>query len=129
MLETRTRVAAPAAAIPGWRFWVPLAVQVLIVLAVPAPKLAAYAVGTPVVLRTVPVDPVDLMRGRYAMLGYEVGREAAARGLPNGPVYVTLAPGEPAWRAGHGRADGLRSGRGARLSWLPGKRCAIKRAR
>lgn len=98
MLETRTRVAAPAAAIPGWRFWVPLAVQVLIVLAVPAPKLAAYAAGTPVVLRTVPVDPVDLMRGRYAQLGYEIGREAVKR-LPDGPVYVTLAPGQPAWRA------------------------------
>jgi uncharacterized membrane-anchored protein len=105
MLETKTRVAAPAAAIPAWRFWVPLGFQVLILLAVPAPKLAAYAAGTAVVLRTAPVDPMDPLRGRYVALGYDIARPEAMKKLPGwhdgmaGKVYFTLAPGQPAWQA------------------------------
>ncbi|MDB5097350.1 MAG: hypothetical protein JWM80_1771 [Cyanobacteria bacterium RYN_339] len=104
MLETKTRAAGPAA-LPTWRFWVPLGLQVLMVLAVPLPKLPAYAAGTAVVLRTVPVDPVDLMRGRYVALGYEIATDAVMKKLPgwkegmSGPVYFTLAPGQPAWQA------------------------------
>jgi uncharacterized membrane-anchored protein len=105
MLETRTRAKAPAAAIPAWRFWVPVGLQVLMLLAVPLPKLAAYAVGTTVVLRTAPVDPGDPFRGRYATLGYEIATREALTRLPgwrdgiSGDVYFTLAPDQPAWRA------------------------------
>ena len=37
MLETRTPVAAPVAAFPAWRFWVPLGLQVLILASMPLP--------------------------------------------------------------------------------------------
>ena len=47
--------------------------------------------GTPVTLRTVPVDPNSLFRGDYVMLGYEAGNE-----VPVNPEsmteYVVLAP-------------------------------------
>ena len=93
-----------------WRFWLPLALQVLIVLAVPAPKLAAYAWGTPVVLAVAPVDPYDLLRGRYVELGYELDRPSLLQSLPGWQgdwahgeheVFVTLVPGKAneAWRA------------------------------
>jgi uncharacterized membrane-anchored protein len=94
-----------ASKVPGWRFWVPLGLQVLILAAVPLPKLPAYAAGTPLVLRTVPRDPVDLMRGRYAVLGYEIATDGVLKKLPGwkdelqGDVYFTLAPAQPAWKA------------------------------
>ena len=105
MLETKTRVALPAATLPAWRFWVPLGLQVLLLAAVPMQKLPAYAAGTAVVLRTMPVDPVDPLRGRYVRLGYELAREDAMKRLPGWHegmgerVYFTLAPGQPAWQA------------------------------
>ena len=90
---------------PAWRFWAALGVQVLIVLTVPLPKVAAYTTGTPVVLRTVPVDPLDFLRGRYVRLNYEIATsEEAGKLLPTWPkdgepVYFTLKPGSPAWTA------------------------------
>jgi uncharacterized membrane-anchored protein len=79
--------------------------QVLILASVPLPKLPAYAAGTPIVLRTVPRDPVDLMRGRYAVLGYEIATDAVLKQLPGwkddmqGDIYFLLVPGQPAWKA------------------------------
>lgn len=55
--------------------------------------------GVPITLRTVPVDPRDLMRGEYVVLNYEISRLEGA--LVVGPwpdsegetvVYVDLAP-------------------------------------
>lgn len=95
----------PEAPMPGWRFWGPLGLQLLILAAVPLPKLPAYVSGTPVVLRTVPRDPVDLMRGRYAVLGYEIATDAELKKLPGwkddmqGDLYFILVPGQPAWKA------------------------------
>lgn len=57
--------------------------------------------GVPVTLRTVPVDPRDLMRGEYVILNYEISRMDGA--LISGPwpasegeavLYVDLAPQE-----------------------------------
>lgn len=116
--------AAPKA--PAWRFWLPLAFQLLIVAAVPAPQLVAHVTGTTVLLRTAPVDPYDLLRGRYMRLGYadesstELARlpgwKAAAEASPAPDalwvVFAPTAPGKP-WKAVEVRAsrpDGLPAG-------------------
>jgi uncharacterized membrane-anchored protein len=72
-------------------FWTLVAVQALVPLGLIAWNEVALARGTEVTLRTVPVDPLDLFRGRYVTLRYEIS------GLPRPPgaepgqtVYVAL---------------------------------------
>jgi uncharacterized membrane-anchored protein len=54
------------------------------------------------------VDPVDILRGRYVRLGYEIGQLDAMRKLPGWrdayekqptDLYWVLEPGSPAWKA------------------------------
>jgi uncharacterized membrane-anchored protein len=89
--------------LPGWRFWLPLALQLAIVLVIPAPKVLAYTTGVPVVLRTLPVDPLDFLRGRYVSLQYELADPETFKRLPgwkkefetgDTTLYWTLAPGK-----------------------------------
>lgn len=121
--------AAPAQA--AWRFWLPLAFQLLIVAAVPAPQLLAHLTGTTVLLRTAPVDPYDLLRGRYMRLGYAdqdvgglerlPGWKAAMAAEPRPEaVWVVFAPAPPGkpWTA----VDVRRS----RPEGLPGGQVAIR---
>ena len=50
-------------------------------------------------LRTVPVDPIDLFRGRYVTLRYEIS--ALPTGAPDGTtVYVPLRDGGRSWVGG-----------------------------
>jgi len=88
-----------------------MALQLAIVVVVPAPKAWAHFTGTTVLLRTAPVDPYDLLRGRYMRLGYADLDSKAVEALPGyaalGEVgalkqaYIELAPGEAAkpWKA------------------------------
>jgi uncharacterized membrane-anchored protein len=55
-------------------FWMLVAVQALVPLGLIGWNEIALARGTEVTLRTVPVDPVDLFRGRYVTLSYEISR-------------------------------------------------------
>ncbi len=96
--------------IPGWQFWVPLGVQLLLILAVPSQAVYTHLTGKTVILQTAPVDPYDLMRGYYQTLSYEIsdlntlqsipGWKETTKGegiLPTGTqIYVTLEqPKEP----------------------------------
>lgn len=110
MAAVQDRVATPRPTLPRWRFWAPLAVQVAIVAFTPLPQLYATSHGTVVRLQTAPVDPTDLLRGRYVRLGYAIGAPDAMQDLPgwdalhhreSGTLYWTLAPGKPGgvWRA------------------------------
>ncbi len=65
-----------------WRFWIPLVIQVTIVLMVPIPKALTRVTGQTVYLQTVPVDPYDVLRGRYVTLNYQISRPPALRDLP-----------------------------------------------
>lgn len=65
-----------------WRFWIPLIFQVLLVLLIPAQSLYAHAVGTPVILQTIPVDPYDLFRGYYVTLRYDISLTDTLKTLP-----------------------------------------------
>lgn len=101
---------APAKKLPGWRFWLPLAFQVLLVAALPVQQVPAYAWGTPVTLSIVPVDPYDVLRGRYMRVDYAISDLATLQSLPGWhpdweygahTVHLTLVPTGQAkpWRA------------------------------
>lgn len=93
------------------RLAVVLAVQLAILVAIPLPQVLARYRGTPVTLRTAPVDPFDVLAGHYVTLSYEVERESMQRhhdpahgaprvepGLSNGDrVWLTVKSGDPAW--------------------------------
>lgn len=114
-MTTDRKTLAPAAPptekrVAGWRFWLPMAFQLLIVAAVPAPQVWAHATGTTVLLRTAPVDPYDVMRGRYMRLGYADQATSKLKELPgwqaataeaHDQLWVEFAPaaaGKP-WQA------------------------------
>jgi uncharacterized membrane-anchored protein len=72
-------------------FWLLVALQALVPLGLIGWNEIALARGTEVVLRTAPVDPVDLFRGRYVRLGYEISRLPVQPGTGRGDtVYVAL---------------------------------------
>lgn len=52
-------------------FWLAVALQVVIVAALPWPKLAALRTGRTVLLQVMPVDPYSVMSGYYAALSYD----------------------------------------------------------
>lgn len=53
-------------------FALALAVQMLILLAVPAQKMYTRATGRDILLKVMPVDPYSLLSGYYVTLGYEI---------------------------------------------------------
>jgi uncharacterized membrane-anchored protein len=72
-------------------FWALVLVQALVPLGLIGWNELALASGTAVTLRTVPVDPVDLFRGRYVRLRYEISEAAVEPGTSAGDtVYVAL---------------------------------------
>ena len=83
------------------RLAVVLAVQLAILIAIPLPEVLARYRGTPITLRTAPVDPFDVLAGHYVTLSYEVERASARRPPPRtsegDPVWLTVAKAEPAW--------------------------------
>jgi uncharacterized membrane-anchored protein len=103
----------PKARIPIWRILVPLLGQILIITTIPAQKAMTLATGTTVFLQTAPVDPYDLLRGRYVTLDYEIANRALLEELPGGQAgilsspefYIHLEPStdsteaNPTWRA------------------------------
>jgi uncharacterized membrane-anchored protein len=75
-----------------------VAIQALVPLGLIGWNELALARGTEVVLRTAPVDPVDLFRGRYVRLSYEISRLPVEPGTQRGAtVYVALHPEDGVW--------------------------------
>jgi uncharacterized membrane-anchored protein len=68
--------------IPGWRLWVPLLLQIGLIVAVPAPAVYTFVTGKTVVLQTVPVDPYDFLRGYYQVLSYDISQPNNLEKLP-----------------------------------------------
>jgi hypothetical protein len=81
--------------------------QVLVLFGMMAPRGTTLMTGDTILLRVVPVDPRDLLRGDYVTLGYDISRVPAGgvQGLFTHPqggkagysvagrvVYVTLVP-------------------------------------
>lgn len=113
-----------------------IALQLVVLLASIAFRLVPFAGAETVLLKVVPIDPRDLMRGEYVILGYDFSR------LPNEPIaglpedwrerrgqqiFVTLVPDADGrhWTAGEFQldrpADGLylegRIGSGSRIEY------------
>lgn len=68
--------------IPGWRLWLPLAFQGLLILSVPAQPAYTYLTGKTVIIQTRPVDPYDLLRGYYQTLSYDISSRDTLQQLP-----------------------------------------------
>jgi len=99
-------------------FIVALLAQFGILAYAPLEKAALRRSGRTVVLRTVPVDPYDVMRGYFVTLRYEISRppgleESGAAG--GDVVYAVLAKGDDgvwtAVRAAKERSRSLEEGR------------------
>jgi len=73
---------AEAKRIPAWRLWVPLLVQIGLIVAVPASAVYTFVTGKTVILQTVPVDPYDLLRGYYQVLSYDISQQNNLQKLP-----------------------------------------------
>jgi uncharacterized membrane-anchored protein len=80
-----------------------LLVQTAIVASVPARQVAARISGTPITLRTRPVDPFSLLSGYYVTLAFEAewpAEELVEKGLESEErVWLTVERAEPAWVA------------------------------
>ncbi|NET35099.1 MAG: GDYXXLXY domain-containing protein [Cyanothece sp. SIO1E1] len=77
-----TSSLSPKQTISRWRFWLPLAVQTALILAVPAPAVYTQLTGKTIVLQTAPVDPYDLFRGYYVTLSYDISSLQTLERLP-----------------------------------------------
>jgi uncharacterized membrane-anchored protein len=91
-----TVMAPPPSApqLPGWRFWLPLVIQMGILVAIPAQDAYTYAVGTTIVLETRPVDPYDFLRGYSQTLSYQISDPATLRSLPGGDFLQAPRSGQ-----------------------------------
>lgn len=79
----------PTRRLPGWRLWVPLLLQTGFILAVPVQDAYTYVAGREITLQTAPVDPYDLLRGHYQVLGYEISQPDQLQKLPGGSKFGT----------------------------------------
>jgi uncharacterized membrane-anchored protein len=82
------------------RRWGPLAavlgIQLAILVVIPYRRVEARLRGTEITLRTMPVDPYDVLSGYYVTLRYEV--EPTRADLVAQPYrWLTVARSEPAW--------------------------------
>lgn len=91
----------PKRTLPLWRFLVPLAIQMAIILSIPAQKVLTITSGTTIYLQTAPVDPYDLLRGRYVTLNYDIAQRSRLETLPGWSddwtqqgteLYVVISP-------------------------------------
>lgn len=64
------------------RFWTVLALQIILILAVPAQAFYTQMNGRSLVLQTAPVDPYSLFQGYSVTLGYEISNEQNLSKLP-----------------------------------------------
>jgi uncharacterized membrane-anchored protein len=71
----------------AWRFWLPLALQTALVLAIPAQNAYTTFTGRTVILQTAPVDPYDLLRGYSQTLGYDISTRDNLEKLPGGNLF------------------------------------------
>lgn len=90
------------------RYRIPLLVLVVVLqtaalAGMVAMKQRTLSTGTPILLKTEPVDPRSLFRGDYVVLGYEISSLEYAK-VPgdrdfvrHDTVYVVLRQGEPYW--------------------------------
>ena len=111
-------------------FFVLVAVQVVVPLAMAGLKEAHLAFDQKVRLKTAPVDPLDVFRGRYVALSYEISRLPTDGARDGETVYVRLHEVDGHWTgsfASRNRPDGtFIRGRVAQAALGPGEDAAIE---
>ncbi len=65
----------------GWRFWIPMLLQLGLAIGIPAQSAATYYWGRSVVLQTRPVDPYDWLRGYSQTLSYDISQVSVLKKL------------------------------------------------
>ena len=68
--------------LPKWRFWLPLILQILLIISVPAGVVHTYMTGKTVFLQTAPVDPYNPILGYSQILSYDISRTETLKKLP-----------------------------------------------
>lgn len=83
------------------RRWGPLVlvlvIQLAILAAIPMRRVQARISGTPVTLRTAPVDPYDVLSGYYVTLAYEAVRQGETAASARDARWLVVRRAEPAW--------------------------------
>jgi uncharacterized membrane-anchored protein len=79
--------------LPFARLAIPLFLQSLLICSISAQSIYALATGTTVVLKTVPVDPYDLLRGYYQTLSYDISSFSTLEKLPGWKSLKSQAEG------------------------------------
>jgi uncharacterized membrane-anchored protein len=83
-----------------WPLLAAVLIQALLLALVPARQVRARLAGTELTLRTVPVDPYDVLSGYHVTLRYEAELPLeGAGGPPGSEAWLLLGRGEGAWRA------------------------------
>jgi uncharacterized membrane-anchored protein len=80
--------------VPARNFWLALGAQLLLIATVPAQALYTINTGTTVYLKTAPVDPVDLLRGYYQILSYEISNPDTFKKLLGAKIAENFQTGE-----------------------------------
>ena len=80
-----------------WVFLATAAFQLLVLFGMIASKAIPYRTGDTVLLRVVPVDPRDLLRGDYVILGYEISR-VPVMGIAGLPRHRMTPANVSEWR-------------------------------
>lgn len=87
------------------RLLVIVLIQTLVLAGMIAKRQWILASGTPVVLKTQPIDPRSLFRGDYVTFNYDISRlrlqelDGDDTFQRHDIIYVALEPGVPYWRA------------------------------
>ena len=94
-------------------FWAIVAGQIVLLIAFIGIKENTLRTGTSVLLQTVPVDPLSLLQGEYAVLDYEVAElPIGMERIPIGEtIYVRLREGQDVWDSDGYFFDNSDSGR------------------
>ncbi len=82
-------------------FALALALQIVILVGVPAQKLIALRTGRSVVLKVRPVDPYDILSGYYVTLSYDISRSDSFA------TKVEASPGATVFAVVEQQADGV----------------------
>lgn len=70
----------------SWRLWIPLLLQSVLIVGIPAQDAYTHVTGRSVTLQTAPVDPYDLLRGYSQTLRYDISRVSDLKEIPGGPA-------------------------------------------
>ncbi len=83
MTQTSTPQTSTPQTLPNPRFfWIAFVIQILMMIGVPAQAIYTQLTGQSVILKTIPVDPYDPMRGYSTTLRYDISDVKLLKTLP-----------------------------------------------